>query len=199
MIGLPGETDADVAGISRMAKVASRLARELAGGRARLSVSVSSYVPKPHTPFQREPFAGEPALRRRQRLLRESMPRNVRVSFHDVDASAVEASLARGGPGSHRLVEEAWRRGARFDAWREHFRPDAWAAAAAALGVELGAADLSGGTLPWELAIDAGIDPGFLVAERERSACGERTADCRDGRCPGCGVCGDGVRMDVLR
>ena len=123
----------------------------------------------------------------------------MRVSFHDVAASQVEATLARGGPGSHRLVEEAWRRGARFDGWSEHFRPEIWEAAAAATGIELGTADLHGDeTLPWESAVDAGVTRSFLADERARGRRGELTGDCRDGRCAPCGVCGGGVEMDVL-
>ncbi len=148
MIGLPGETDEDVAGIARMAGTAARLAKDIARGRARLSLAVSSYVPKAHTPYEREPFAGEQTLRRRQQLLRAAMPRGVRVSFHDVAASLVEATLARGGPGSDRLIEEAWLRGARFDGWTEHFRLDLWRAAAVAAGVELGEADLPAAEAP---------------------------------------------------
>jgi radical SAM superfamily enzyme YgiQ (UPF0313 family) len=199
MIGLPGETDADVAGIARMAGRAARLARDIARGRARLSVAVSSYVPKSHTPYQLETFAGDTVLRHRQQLLREAMPRNVRVSFHDVAASLVEATLARGGPGSDRLVEEAWRRGARFDGWSEHFRFALWQEAAAATGIELGASDLrSDQTLPWEAAVDAGVTRSFLTGENARARRGERTEDCRYGRCAACGVCGSGVEMDVL-
>ena len=87
-------------------------AKQIGKGRARVSVSISSYVPKAHTPFELEPFAGEATLRRRQQLVRQAAPRGVRVAFHDVAASTVEATLARGGPGTDRLVEEAWRRGA---------------------------------------------------------------------------------------
>ena len=199
MIGLPGETDADVAGIARMAGTAVRLAKEIARGRARLSVAVSSYVPKAHTPFQLEPFAGAAVLRHRQQLLREAMPRHVRVSFHDVAASLVEATLARGGPGSDRLVEEAWRRGARFDGWSEHFRFSLWEAAAAATGIELGAADLHGDkAVPWESAVASGVTRAFFAEEHERAARGALTDDCRDGCCATCGVCGGGVEMDVL-
>jgi radical SAM superfamily enzyme YgiQ (UPF0313 family) len=199
MIGLPGETDEDVLGIARMAATAARLAREVAKGRARLSVSVSSYVPKPHTPHEREPFAGAEVLRRRQQLLRDAMPRGVRPSFHDVAASGVEALLARGGEGSHRLVEEAWRRGARFDGWTEQFSYRAWVDAAAALGMDLdGAGRPLEGALPWTDAVDTGLDPAFLAEEADRGRRGELTPDCRDGACGACGVCGDGVEMDVL-
>jgi radical SAM superfamily enzyme YgiQ (UPF0313 family) len=198
MIGLPGETDDDVAGIARMAATAGSMAREMAKGRARLSLAVSSYVPKAHTPFEHEPFAGEATLRRRQQLLRDALPRNVRVSFHDVAASVVEATLARGGPGSDRLVEEAWRNGARFDGWTEQFRLEAWQKAAGTLGMTLGDSGPVPGA-PWKTAVDAGVAPEFLADELARAVRGELTEDCRDGACGACGVCGGGVEMKVLR
>jgi radical SAM family uncharacterized protein len=199
MIGLPGERDADVAGIADMTATAARLAKELSRGRARLSVSVSSYVPKAHTPYQLEPFAGAEVLRRRQQLLREAMPRHVRVSFHDTASSTVEATLARGGPESGRLVELAWRKGARFDGWTEHFRADLWRAAAAELGIELGRAELEGGgAAPWARVVDPGVTADFLAEELERGRRGELTEDCRDGACLACGVCGAGVEMELL-
>jgi radical SAM superfamily enzyme YgiQ (UPF0313 family) len=198
MIGLPGETDEDVDGVARMAGTAAQLARELSGGRARLSLSVSSYVPKPHTPYQREPFAGEATLRRRQHRLREALPRGLRVAFHDVAASVVEATLARGGAGSDRLVEAAWRRGARFDGWSEHFDVRLWEAAAAETGIALGAPAPASGRLPWDGAVDARLASGFLEEELARSRRGELTPDCRDDACSACGVCGAGVEMAVL-
>ena len=196
MIGLPGESDDDVLGIAGMAGTAARLAREIGRGRARLSVAVSSYVPKAHTPFELEPFAGEATLRRRQRLVREAAPKNVRFAFHDVAASVVEATLARGGPGSDRLVEEAWRRGARFDGWSEHFDMRCWEAAAAATGVPLGAATVERAF--WRDAVDARLHDEFLTGELDRSRRGDLTEDCRDGACAACGVCSGEVGMDLL-
>ena len=198
MIGLPGETDADAVAIARLAGEAARLAKQIARGRARLSIAVSSYVPKAHTPFETEPFAGEATLRRRQELLRAALPPNVRVSFHDVGASLVEASLARGGVGSDRLVERAWRRGARFDGWSEHFDLALWREAAVAEGVELGEPAGAAGARPWRLAVDPGVDEDFLDRERSRAAEGLLTEDCRGGRCGVCGVCGEGVEMEIV-
>ena len=199
MIGLPGETDEDVAGIARMAGTAARLAKEIGRGRARLSVSVSSYVPKPHTAFQLEPFAGEETLHRRQRLVRQAMPRGVRVSFHDVAASLVEATLARGGPGSDALVEAAWLAGARFDGWSEHFDFAAWEKAAAATGMVLGESQVGEeAEAPWEAAVDPGVERTFLDEELLKAGRGALTEDCRSGVCGACGVCGSGVEMEVL-
>lgn len=197
MLGLPGESDEDVLGIARMTTAAAAQAREHGRGRLRLSVSVSTFVPKPFTPFEQEPFAGGDVVRRRQRLLREALPRGVRVAFHDVETSRIEASLARGGRGAAAVVEGAWRRGARFDAWSEHHAPSAWQAAAADTGVVLGEPALSQGPT-WRLAVDAGLSAGFLERERARARRGERTPDCRSGDCGDCGVCGGEVEMDVL-
>ncbi|HTX68644.1 MAG TPA: radical SAM protein [Thermoleophilia bacterium] len=196
MIGLPGETDEDVLGIARMAGAATRLAREIGKGRARVSVAVSSYVPKAHTPFELERFAGEQVLRRRQQLVREATPRGVRVAFHDVAASVVEATLARGGPGTARLVEAAWRRGARFDGWSEHFDVRRWEEAAAATGIGLGEPGV--GRPSWREAVDARLSEGFFADEVERSRAGEPTEDCRDGACGACGVCAGEIGMDLI-
>jgi hypothetical protein len=159
---------------------------------------VSSYVPKPHTPFQLEPFAGPETLRRRQALLRDTLPKGVRAAFHDVAASLVEATLARGGPDSGRLVEEAWRRGARFDGWSEHFDLRHWDEAATAVGVALGESELGSGAPPWDAVVDAGVTTLFLSAELDRGRRGELSPDCRHGSCLACGVCGAGVEMDLL-
>jgi radical SAM family uncharacterized protein len=196
MIGLPGETDDDTLGIARMAASAARLAREVGRGRARLSVAVSSYVPKAHTPFELEPFVGEQTLRRRQQLIREAAPRGVRVAFHDVAASVVEATLARGGPGTDRLVEEAWRRGARFDGWSEHFDARRWEGAATATGITLG--ESAAAWPSWREAVDARLDLTFLADEFERGQVGELTEDCRVGPCTGCGICGGEIGMDLI-
>ena len=160
-------------------------------------MSVSSYVPKAHTPFELEPFAGAATLRRRQQLVRDAMPRGVRVSFHDVAASVVEATLARGGPGTDRLVEEAWRRGARFDGWSEHFDVRRWEDAAAATGIAARRSGTSSGA-SWRDAVDARLDRAFLDDELARGRAGELTEDCRDGACGACGVCGGEIAMDLL-
>lgn len=199
MLGLPGESDEDAEAIAGMAAGAAGMAKRIGRGRARLSLAVSSFVPKAHTPFEREPFAGEETLRRRQGILREALPRNLKASFHDVGASLVEATLARGGKGSDVFVERAWRAGARFDAWSEHFDLRAWRAAAEACDVVLGEPAMSRlGEAPWRDAVDPGVDEAFLEEERRRAFAGLLTEDCRGGRCAACGVCGDGVEMEIV-
>ena len=118
------------------------------------------------------------------------------MAFHDVAASMVEATLARGGPGTDRLVEEAWRRGARFDGWSEHFDMRRWEEAAAATGIGLG--EPGGERASWRDAVDARLSEDFLADELKRSRAGELTEDCRDGVCGACGVCAGEIGMELL-
>ena len=199
MVGLPGETDDDVAAIAALASAALATARASAPGRARVSVAVSSFVPKAHTPFERAGFAGEAVIGRRQELLRARLPRQVRVRFHDVDASLVEATMAMGGCEVAELIEAAWRGGARFDGWSESFDAGIWRRAAAETGIDLGGpAWERDAALPW-LAVDPLVHDAFLRDEAGRAARAEATADCRDGACTSCGVCSGEIELDLLR
>lgn len=102
--------------------------------------------------------------------------------------------MSRGGREVADLVEEAWRRGARFDAWTELFDGQAWRGAAEALGIDLEAIAQTtyepGYVLPWA-HISAGVSQGFLARERERAAAEATTPDCTFGPCSNCGVCTD--------
>ncbi len=123
MVGLPGETEEDLecsAGLVR--KVL-----ETAGGRQGVNVSVSSFVPKPHTPFEREAMAPREVLRERQGALKRKLKsRRVKLRWHDVDTSFLEAAFARGDRRLGAVLLRAWEKGARFDAWSEHFRFELW-------------------------------------------------------------------------
>jgi radical SAM superfamily enzyme YgiQ (UPF0313 family) len=196
MVGLPGETDADAAQIASVARRLAGKAHTMAGGRARLSVSVSTFVPKAVTPFAAEPFVGSAVVRRRQDALRDRWPRGVRLATHDVASSLVEAVLARGGDKAGKLVLAAWRRGARFDGWSERFDLRRWEAAAGSLGIDLeAAAQDSPSTSP----VDALVSDRFLAVERRRAVAVTTTADCRSDGCCDCGVCRGEVQMDLLR
>jgi len=201
MIGLPGETDEDVTAIAALTKRVRDRARARAGGRARLAVAVSSFVPKAWTPFQWETLAGLQELERRQALLRGCWPHGVKLAFHDARASVVEAALARGDEETGAVLEAAWRRGARFDAWSEWFSLERWEQAAVECGVSLHEAAATRGAaaafLPWTVC-DALVDEAFLTEERVRAEQGRTTDDCRAGACAACGVCTGEVAMDLV-
>jgi radical SAM superfamily enzyme YgiQ (UPF0313 family) len=182
MIGLPTETDEDV--------VATPPAER---GSVRVSVSVATFVPKAHTPFQWEGQLPLDEVRRRQGVLRGAMPhKGVELSWHDADVSFLEGVFARGGPELAAVVEEAWRRGAVFCAWTEHFSLEPWRAAFEACGVDAEriacAPREPGEPLPWS-HLDSGVTERFLLSERMRAAEGATTPDCTFEDCSSCGVC----------
>ena len=165
-----------------------------------MSVSVSTFVPKSHTPFQWEPQLDRETIAHRQRVLKDAMPRKgVELSTHDVDVSLLEGALARGGRELADVIEEAWRAGAAFSAWTERFDPALWARAfeSCALPAPDGGSPVAAGALtPWS-HIDTGVTTEFLLEERDRALTGEFTEDCAGGPCAACGVCSGDVRVDL--
>jgi radical SAM superfamily enzyme YgiQ (UPF0313 family) len=203
MLGLPTETDDDVAAIGRLVGRVLDTAREAAGptarGSVKLAVSVSTFVPKSHTPFQWEPQLSRELIARRQQVLRESMPRRgVDLSYHDPETSMLEGAIARGGREMADVIEAAWRGGAAFSAWTDEFSSVTWVDAFSQAGVPLpdGGAptDEPGGPLPWA-HIDTGVTDVFLLRERDRAFSEVSTPDCASGPCSACGVCGDGIEV----
>jgi len=196
MVGLPGETAEDVRAIGALAKRVAAVARRH-GKRNSVTVSVSAFVPKPHTPFQWERQLRREEVLERVNLLRDALgrDRHAEVKFHSPEVSELEGVFARGDGRLPDVILRAFRHGARFDAWTEAFRPDAWAKAFGEAGVDpleyLRERDPSA-PLPWDV-VDAGIDRGFLLAEREKARAGETTPDCRSAGCTSCGACPPGL------
>lgn len=197
MMGLPTETDEDIVGIAQMTERAYE--RALAAvppgqrGSVRMSISCSVFIPKAQTPFQ---WCGqldpERVYARQQLLLKSFKHRAIRVSYHNYECSFLEAVLSRGGRSVNRLICEAHRLGARFDAWTEHFDLGIWKQAAENTGIDLDAIACRpfevGGPLPWQ-HISAGVSQAYLRAEWKRALQGSTTPDCTFSGCTGCGVC----------
>ena len=205
MIGLPTETDEDVADIGSLVERSLAVAREAVPaserGSVRVAVSVAVFVPKAHTPFQWDGQLPITEVERRQALLRAAMPRKgVELSWHDPETSLLEAVLARGDRSLADVIERAWREGAVFDAWSEQFSLARWEAAFTAAGLDAGSLasrELSvDAPLPWS-HIDSGLAPAFLLDERQKARMGVTTEDCTFAECTGCGVCGS-LGADVV-
>jgi radical SAM family uncharacterized protein/radical SAM-linked protein len=184
MIGLPTETDDDVVAIAKMGRQAWEIGRAYARD-IHVTVSVSSHVPKPHTPFQWVAMASLAELEQRQRLLIDlSKVWNFRFRWQDMSSSVIEGILARGDRRVGDLIELAWRNGARFDSWDEHLRKDVWFDALAGWEADTGLSrQLFLGTirtdarLPWD-HIDVGLAPGFLRREYQRAVAGRLSPPC---------------------
>ncbi|MFA4981202.1 MAG: TIGR03960 family B12-binding radical SAM protein [Candidatus Omnitrophota bacterium] len=158
MIGLPGETEKDLLSISEMIYKISDLKREVDGKSAHITASINAFVPKPHTPFQREPMDSAAILNKKIDLLRKSMrSKMVEMDFHSVKMSYLEAVFSRGDRALAAVVYEAWKSGARFDGWKDRFNFDLWMAAFEKAGVDhsfyAGRARLSDEILPWDFII----------------------------------------------
>jgi radical SAM family uncharacterized protein/radical SAM-linked protein len=168
MIGLPTEEDEDVRGIVETGERMLAIGRGHVGKRAEVTVSVSSHVPKPHTPFQwcRQDPIDE--IRRKQTLLRQAVSeRRLALKYHDRGVSWLEGVISRGDRRLGAAIEEAWRRGARFDGWNECFDLDRWRQVLGDLEVDTDAyLDTRPITarLPWD-HIDVGLEDGFLLRE----------------------------------
>lgn len=201
MIGLPTESLDDLRGIIDIAVAARRIGRQEARskGRVRINVSVSSFVPKAHTPFQWGGMNSGAEIEEKQDFLRQNMPRKqIKLSLHDVGPSLVEGAIARGNEETSAAIETAWRTGARFDAWSEHFDFDAWEEGFRDMGstVEREATRTFplDAELPWD-DIDSRVSREFLLDELAKAERAEVTPDCRWGECTLCGVCDDGIEM----
>jgi len=171
MIGLPTEEDDDVRGIVQTGWRALQLGRRVQkGGAQRVTVSVSTHVPKPHTPFQWCAMDSLAEVRRKQQLLRDEARRTkVDLRMHESEGSWLEGVLSRGDRALGDAVEHAYRGGARFDSWEEELRLDAWRAAFADIDTTryLGTIPV-GARLPWD-HIDVGLEDGFLAKEYRKA------------------------------
>ncbi len=181
MIGLPTEEDDDVRGIVETGQRMLAIGRGLVGNRAEVTVSVSSHVPKPHTPLQW--CAQDPIdeIRRKQGILRATVrERSLRLKHHHSGISFVEGVLARGDRRLADVIEAVWRDGARFDGWDEVFDVDRWTRAFERFGVDIAAYT---GTrpvtarLPWD-HIDVGLEDGFLLGEYRKAVKGRASPPC---------------------
>ena len=194
MLGLPTETDEDVLGIADVAARVMHAWRESAQNKqrgVRITVSTSWFVPKPHTAFQWEPQISKQEYERRVALLREAIKtRTVTYNWHDSDTSFLEAVLARGDRRLGKVLETAWRKGAKLDAWEEYFSLDRWLEAFDECGLDphfyANRTRSEDELMPWSM-ISSGVTEQYLLRERHRAYESVTTPDCRT-HCNGCGA-----------
>lgn len=192
MVGLPTETLEDVQGIVDIGRKVKEIGRRYAGGRARVRVSTSNFIPKPHTPFQWVGQMPPEDLEPRHKLLQDGCRRaGVEFTWNDPHESTLEAILSRGDRRMARVVYRAWQLGATFDAWGEHHRWSAWLQALEEEGLS---ADFYAyrerdlwETVPWS-HIDGGVTAAYLRKEWHRTLNQIKTLDCHHGNCNVCGM-----------
>jgi radical SAM family uncharacterized protein/radical SAM-linked protein len=189
MFGLPTETAEDVDAIAELAKKVQGMAR---GRDRRVTVSAATFVPKPHTPFEREPqLSMEDGSARISRLKALLGRGKIGLKWHDPQQSFLEGVFSRGDRRLARLIEEAWKGGARLDAWSDHFDLKIWEGAAQKVQLDLASylrRRTAAEPLPWD-HLDAGVHAAFFAAELEKAHGEIYTPDCRVHGCQDCGLC----------
>jgi radical SAM family uncharacterized protein/radical SAM-linked protein len=198
MFGLPTETPADLHAIPELA---AKVLQTAPNGRGQINVSAATFVPKPHTVFEREPqLSMAEGFSYLDFLKKKLGGRRYNLKWHDPRLSFLEGVLSRGDRRLSALVEEAWRQGARLDAWSDHFDLEIWRRAAGSCGVDLNQyldRREPQESLPWQ-HLDTGIEAAFLEAELARAMEGAYTPDCRVNGCQQCGLCDFKTIMPVV-
>ncbi len=192
MIGLPTETEEDLAAIVALVQRLRSIKNEK-GHRSQLNVSVATFIPKPHTPFQWAAQLSLAESRRKISWLKEQLDlTRVKFKWQQPEISLLEGLWARGDRRLARLLVRAYRLGCRFDGWSDLFNYALWQEALALEKVDLDhylprQRDLSE-VLPWD-HIDVRVNRVFLQEEWQQAQAGQTIDDCRHGDCQACGVC----------
>ncbi len=191
MIGHPSETIEDVQAIVDVCKAVLAEGKRLVGKRAQVTAGVSTFVPKPHTPFQWVPCDTREQIIAKQNLLKDRLRGpGLKLNWNPPEDTLLEAWLSRGDRRMAEVIYHAWKLGARFDAWKEHFRFDLWIEAFHQTGIDPAFYTHRerpiDETFPWE-HISTSVRKKYLTEDYIWSLNGKTRVDCRQ-RCFACGI-----------
>jgi len=192
MLGLPTETTDDIEDIIQLVTRIRSHGRKVKEKSLQLKISLSTFVPKPHTPFQWVAQESEPQLKAKHELLKQGLrQKGVRISWQEPKVSLLEAALSRGDRRLGKVIYRAWQLGCTFDAWGEHFNYENWLRAFNESGLQPSfyahRERPLDEFLPWA-HIDVGVTIDFLKREYQRALEGRETPDCRYQTCNACGL-----------
>jgi radical SAM family uncharacterized protein/radical SAM-linked protein len=195
MIGLPTETAEDREGIVHLCARIRTLGKKILRRAPHLSASVSSFVPKPHTPFQWATQLTPAELHPILGSLRQSLKRRgITFKWHQPELSALEGAIARGDRGLGRVIQTAWRKGRTFDGWTEKFVFEPWVDSFREHGYDfeayVGREHSPEESLPWDHLAPPDLKT-FLLEEHRRSLEAAASPACDPTDCPACGICED--------
>ena len=208
MLGLPGEQEEDLKAIAQLCEKIAVEYYEIPvserNGRVSITASSSLFVPKPHTPFQWARMNTKDELIAKAQIVKGEMftlhnRRSIWYIYYSPEASVMEGILSRGDRRLSAVIEEAYRRGARYDAWTDKYREELWEEAFRTCGIdpgfyvwrERGEDEI----FPWDF-IDIGVRKDFLLREWRAARAGTITKNCRE-QCQGCGCTGFGTGICV--
>ncbi len=209
MIGLPTETYEDLEAIVELAKKVRDCAiyydeeGRKKGSQLQVTVSVSPFVPKTHTPFQWEAQISLEEMSKRIFFLRDLVKqnKNIKMRWHEPSTSHLEGILSRADRKMSKVVYNAYKQGAVFDSWMDHFNIEFWFKAMKEEGMSIeeytGVRDKNS-VLAWD-HLNTGTSKEFLIKEYQRAVGEEITLDCRYEKCSLCGVCDFPKKASTLR
>jgi radical SAM family uncharacterized protein len=191
MIGHPSETLEDVQAIAELCKKVLAEGRKIIGRRARLNTGISTFIPKPHTPFQWVPCDTTEQILTKQDILKKALrDRDIKLTWSHQEETLLEAWLSRGDRRMSEVIYQAWKRGAKFDAWQEHFSYQSWLDAFTVVGIDpvfyTHRSRLIDEVFPWD-HINPGVRKKYLAQDYLESLKGHTRVDCRE-RCFACGI-----------
>jgi len=192
MFGLPHETIEDIDGIIKLVNEVHKLGKTVKGRTPQIRISLSTFIPKPHTPFQWTTQESDEQIQYKQEYIRSRIPRKgTKLSWSDPRTSLLEAVLSMGDRRLGKTIHRAWQLGCTFDAWNERFNYENWLRAFEETGLDpsfyahrkRSLEEL----LPWS-HIDTGVSSDFLKKEYRNALEGKATPDCRNNACNTCGL-----------
>lgn len=194
MIGLPFETIEDVCGIGELAEKVDQnyfsVPKEQRAPGLRITLSVSSFVPKAFTPFQWAKQDSLEELRVKQMALKDTIKcKRIKYNYHEAPVSILEGVFARGDRRLADVLIKAHQKGIRFDGWSEFFDMDKWLECFSECGLDPDFYTRERSfdeILPWDM-IDVGVKKSFLIEEAKRAQRAEVTPNCRQ-KCSACGA-----------
>ncbi len=193
MVGLPTEKEEDLEGIENIIQEISRIGRQIIKSTPQINLSLSSFIPKPHTPFQWLGMEEEKILQEKYRFLMSRLRkyRHLKIKKQPLKISLLEAVFSRGDRRLNSVLLEAWKSGARFDSWDDSFSFQTWEQAFIQEKLDyhlyLSAIDRDA-PLPWE-HIDTGLKKSYLLRELDRAWQEEYTDSCLEDDCGACQGC----------
>jgi len=191
MIGQPTETIEDVQAIADLCKEVLKEGRKVIGKKANLHTGVSTFVPKPHTPFQWATLEPIESVLEKQNLLKDQLRApGMKMTWSNPRETILESVLSRGDRRIGAVIEDAWRHGAKFDAWNDQFNFNVWMDAMDAAGLTTDfyssrTRELDE-VMPWD-HLSTGVSRGYLEREYRNALAGRFTPDCRT-QCLSCGI-----------
>lgn len=191
MIGLPLENLTDVQAIADLSKNVLQVGKEIIGNRAQVNVSVSTFVPKPHTPFQWTKTDSISEITEKLDLLKQEVRgRGLKLNWNEPKATQLESWLSRGDRRMAEVIHQAWINGAKFDAWNEHFNYQHWLDAFAKIGIDsefyTSRQREIDEVFPWDHIL-TGVKKSFLIQDYQWGLDEKTRPDCR-GECYACGI-----------